>query len=242
MTVLPTLRDENDLKSLEEIIGRGLKVFRDVAEALFTIRDRRLYLVAGHASFDAYCRERWQFGRDRADRLIVAAQTAKLLPTGVADKFSERAVRELRPLVNDPEMLVAAAKLAADRAGGKPTSAQVARVVREVTGQRDRTDRESDSLSLAGPKPAEDPEARRVERARLAAHGLVEPLVAVVSLDQQADGKAAERIAFSLENRYGKDKARWLARGALDLMMRVEAEVGGLDELADPDAEGAAKA
>ena len=66
------------LTECEEIIERGLSTFVEVGEALLRIRDHRLYWKS-HATFEAYCRERWGFVRRHANRLIEAAQVTKAL-------------------------------------------------------------------------------------------------------------------------------------------------------------------
>ena len=72
------------LARCEATIARGVKTFVEVGAALTEIRDARLYR-ATHTSFDDYCRERWQFGRSHAYRLIdSAAVVANLSPIGDA--------------------------------------------------------------------------------------------------------------------------------------------------------------
>lgn len=55
-----------------DLVGAPIAIGR----ALKAIRDRRLYLEAGYPSFDAYCRDRWGFGRTHATSLIRAAEAA----------------------------------------------------------------------------------------------------------------------------------------------------------------------
>lgn len=50
----------------------GLQSFTEVAEALTTIREKRLY-KSQYTSFQQYCDKRWHFNREWADRLILAA-------------------------------------------------------------------------------------------------------------------------------------------------------------------------
>jgi hypothetical protein len=56
----------------QELVDRPIAMGR----ALKAIRDQRLYREAGYPSFDAYCRERWGFGRTHATSLIRAAEAA----------------------------------------------------------------------------------------------------------------------------------------------------------------------
>ena len=64
----------------EAVIERGLGTFMEVGTALATIRDARLYRVK-HATFEDYCRERWNLSRPRAYQLIDAADTAEEMST-----------------------------------------------------------------------------------------------------------------------------------------------------------------
>ena len=66
------------LPELERVIERGQQTFIEVGRALLEIRDRRLYRET-HATFEAYCRERWGWGRRYVNRQIVAAQVARTL-------------------------------------------------------------------------------------------------------------------------------------------------------------------
>lgn len=90
---------------LEKRIERGMSVFREVGEALMEIRDSRLYRQT-HPNFDAYCRERWQFERGRANQLIGAAEVARALPSDTPAIMNEAQARELVPLVHENPKLV----------------------------------------------------------------------------------------------------------------------------------------
>jgi len=56
----------------ERKIAAGISTFCEVGDALLKIRDARLYR-ATHASFAAYCIEKWGMTRRRADQLIEAS-------------------------------------------------------------------------------------------------------------------------------------------------------------------------
>ena len=95
-----TTREQQILKSCEEIINQGLETFYVVGRALMTIRDERLFRVE-YSSFDEYCRERWDLTRRHGDRCIRA--------THVVDHISPTAVmptREalVRPLLRLPQV------------------------------------------------------------------------------------------------------------------------------------------
>lgn len=70
-----TQSEKHVLADCEGIIRRGVATWREVGDALATIRDRRLYRET-HATFDAYARDRWDIGRSRAYQLIAAADLA----------------------------------------------------------------------------------------------------------------------------------------------------------------------
>jgi DNA N-6-adenine-methyltransferase (Dam) len=85
------------LTDLESIIERRLT---EVGAALAEIRDERLYRET-HATFEDYCRERWQMSKTHANRKIQAAAVMRALaPIGVTPT-NEAQARELAPLLND---------------------------------------------------------------------------------------------------------------------------------------------
>ncbi len=58
------------------------------------IRDKRLYRQT-HSTFEAYCRERWGWSRQRAYQQIEAASYVSSLSTGVDKPETERQARAL---------------------------------------------------------------------------------------------------------------------------------------------------
>jgi len=85
-----------ELVICEEIIAKGWDTFVCVGSALAAIRDKRLYR-ADFDTFEAYCREKWQFGKAYAYRLIGAAEViASLSPIG--DIPLPRNEAQVRPL------------------------------------------------------------------------------------------------------------------------------------------------
>lgn len=62
------------LADLEAVVDRGLNTFVEVGNALREIREARLYRHT-HATFDAYCKERFTFTASRGRQLILAAKT-----------------------------------------------------------------------------------------------------------------------------------------------------------------------
>ena len=92
------------LAECEQVIERGLETFVEVGQALLVIREGRLYKDT-HSSFDAYCRERWGWSRQQADRTIGAAEIVEqLTPIGVSPQTESQA-RALAPLKDDLEAM-----------------------------------------------------------------------------------------------------------------------------------------
>jgi hypothetical protein len=75
MTTELTKAESLSLKAHEGVIERGLNTFIEVGNALFAIREERLYRES-HKTFEAYCQERWGKTRDWAYRLIRSAEAA----------------------------------------------------------------------------------------------------------------------------------------------------------------------
>jgi hypothetical protein len=142
MTTDLSVVEQTRLGELEEVIERGIQVFLEVAEALMEVRDGRLYRKT-HPTFEDYCSQRWGMSRRRAYQLIDVAEikatieTAQAMCTVVhtpptAKLTSERQYRELAPIKNDPEKVMAV--LQAAQATGVPiTAASIATAVKDVT-------------------------------------------------------------------------------------------------------------
>lgn len=121
--------ESRHLKAMEARIERGLHTFKVVGEALMDIRDNRLYRQT-HATFEAYCRERWDMGRERAYQFIGAAEVVKALGAGDGEgPVNEAQARELVTIahVGGPEAVQAVWKAAQET--GKPVTATVLREV-----------------------------------------------------------------------------------------------------------------
>jgi hypothetical protein len=93
------------LAELEQVVDRGLQTFLEVGQALREIRDSRLYRE-DYSTFEAYLDERWGMSRSRGYRLIDAAAVAELV-SPMGDIPNERQARELVPLLDQPDDLVA---------------------------------------------------------------------------------------------------------------------------------------
>ena len=73
-----TQEDSERLEELVAVVDRGMMSFVAVGNALAEINDRHLYLIT-HGSFEEFCRERWEFSRQRAWQLMHSASVAKIL-------------------------------------------------------------------------------------------------------------------------------------------------------------------
>lgn len=118
------------LAQCEAVIAHGLRTFVEVGDALLVIRDERLYRET-HATFEDYCRDRWDLDKPYAHRLITASEVARVLvPNGTAPK-TEAVARELAPLRAAPEQLREAWTEVVQQHGPAPTAAQVREVVKD---------------------------------------------------------------------------------------------------------------
>ena len=68
--------EKQELAEREAKIEAGLITFVEVADHLIRIRDARLYRQ-DFDTFDAYCKERWDFGERRAKQLFSAAEVVR---------------------------------------------------------------------------------------------------------------------------------------------------------------------
>lgn len=113
------------LSTLEDVIKRGVQSFVSVGEALMEVRGDRLYRET-HETFEDYCRERWGFRREVADRYVRAAEVvAAINPIGLPQPANEAVARELAPLCDDPDELRLTWTEAVAAHGQAPTAEQV---------------------------------------------------------------------------------------------------------------------
>ncbi len=156
---LPALRQPEGvqparLTELEAVIERGLTTFVEVGQALLEIRDSRLYRET-HATFEAYVKERWGWGRTNADNYIQAARVAvNVQPVGqlptlshgmLLSDFSPDEQRSLAPVVSAMSVAEAREFLGTHRSNGAHvmhnggesewyTPKEIIEAVREVLG------------------------------------------------------------------------------------------------------------
>ncbi|BAU67441.1 hypothetical protein STA3757_48630 (plasmid) [Stanieria sp. NIES-3757] len=127
-----TVEEESDRYSLEKKVERA---FYEAGMALMELRDRRLYRST-HATFEDYCRDRFDYTRRRPYQLIEAAL--------IYDNLSEKCVKflhilptkegQVQPLTQlERESQPSAWETAVEEAGGKvPTGRIVKDVVRRM--------------------------------------------------------------------------------------------------------------
>jgi hypothetical protein len=126
-----TSHERDERKRCEEIIEHGLVTFLEVGRALLMIRDKRLYRET-HATFEDYLHERWSLTRNRAYRLIEAAEVVEMLPTGNTPA-NEAQARELASLRHNQVKLTEVWQCAST--SGRPT-ADAIRQARQEPEQR----------------------------------------------------------------------------------------------------------
>ncbi len=125
------------LAECERVIERGLKTFIEVGHALARIREERLYRET-HTTFEAYCRDRWEFDASRARQLISAAKTVTVVTVGGQPApISERVARELRRAGDKaPEVWAETVKEHGPAATAKQTCQVRDRIMRAIASHR----------------------------------------------------------------------------------------------------------
>jgi hypothetical protein len=170
-------QNKEDLEHLEDIIGKGQLTFYEVGRALMEIRHRELYRdVLGYETFEAYCKERWDFKRTYAFYLIESAKVIDNVHNCEQKPATESQARPLTKL--EPEQQKEAWQKVVETAPeGKITARHVSKVVSQIT--KDNTIKEVEKKkkkAVAIPKEemvdedfkhAFDDFYREVQRARL---------------------------------------------------------------------------
>lgn len=132
-TALTTTEVEK-LKICESRIRTNIKGFVEVGTALAEIKEGRLFRV-DHSTFEEYVKDRWQFGRAHAYRLIDAAETARALsPRGDIQNIPATiGEKHLRPLLQFPvESRAAVWERITKCCGDMPTTNDVERTIRNA--------------------------------------------------------------------------------------------------------------
>lgn len=122
-----------ELNCLESVIQKNLQSFYETGVALIKIRDSRLYRQ-DYATFEEYCRKKWEMSKRHANRLIGTVEVTKNVgPIGPKPETESQA----RPLTTLPPIQQQQAwKRAVDTAPeGKVTARHVQKVINEITGK-----------------------------------------------------------------------------------------------------------
>jgi len=124
-TILPLSSDEKEeLKESEEIIQTRLTAFFEVGEALIKIKEGKLYRSL-FPTFEEYCRERWDFSRIHAHRLLHAAEIRSSLISTNTSPLPENEC-QVRPLEGLPPKTAEKAWLKAlELADGKKLTGKI---------------------------------------------------------------------------------------------------------------------
>jgi hypothetical protein len=131
VSVALTADEKKELTRFERVIKGGWETFVEVGKALAAIQQQRLYR-GKYRSFEAYCRDRWQYGKSHAHRLIGAAEVIDHLSPigdGLPLPLNESQVRPLIGL--EAEDQVKAWKAAVEQAAGKGITAKMVRLAAE---------------------------------------------------------------------------------------------------------------
>jgi len=111
-----------------EFIKANMVMFQQVGEALTSIRDQQLFLVAGYGTFEAYCQEEFSFTSRHGNRMIQAAKVAK--EHGVPNEYEARKLAEV-----PEEHRAAVITEVKSRTGGKVTGHMIEDVGHEIAGE-----------------------------------------------------------------------------------------------------------
>jgi hypothetical protein len=123
--------EAKSLEQYEQVIAQGIKTFVEVGQALYAIREQRLYRQ-DYGTFEDYLRRRWDLSRPHAYRMIDAAKVMEnLSPIGDIIPINEAQARPLAAL--PPERQAEAWREAVQTApAGKVTAKHVQSAVKRV--------------------------------------------------------------------------------------------------------------
>lgn len=174
MTLALTQEERSTLRQREMTISQGRRIFLEVGKALLEIRDRRLFRET-HASFDAYCQERWQFKRSRASQLIGAVRVVANLASDPANSIlpineGQSGFLSSLPPKQQSEVWRTAVE---NNAGMQPTRNQVIAARATMTGEINRSRRIEGAIIT----PAEVQNIVRQAIARTPSQETIFPLV-----------------------------------------------------------------
>ena len=125
------ISERNELERCEVVIKQGLQTFVEVGQALMLIRDKRLYR-AEFGTFEAYCQDKWQLGRNFVNKTIAASNVVANLEMGTRGTQTPQTEKHARPLTKlEPELQVEAWQKVVEEHGDKITHNKVQEVVKE---------------------------------------------------------------------------------------------------------------
>lgn len=149
----------------EAVIKRGLIQVWEVAAALADIREQKQYLEAGFKTFDEYCQERWEFGRNYATALMRGAEVFENVKANLNEEVNktqtrvsvlptqEAQTRAIREATKEPAKQAEVWVQAVEDAGGEqPTAPQIREAAAKVTASKTHQPTEDeDEGEEAGP-------------------------------------------------------------------------------------------
>lgn len=134
-TEIFSTEDQQELTRHETTIKTGLRNFIEVGFALCQIKEKELYKIKEHETFEDYLREMWDIGKRHANRLIAASSVVENLSEtpGSRKPETEKQARALAKLPAE-EQAPAWQKAVETAPDGKITARHVEKTVREIIG------------------------------------------------------------------------------------------------------------
>lgn len=95
MVEIVLIKNKEELEKLENIIKTNISAFYEVGRALMEIRNSELYKkVLGYATFEEYCKTRWDFTDRYARYILNSTKTVEnLKQIGTMVPVTERQTR-----------------------------------------------------------------------------------------------------------------------------------------------------
>ena len=175
--------DPERLQQLEQDIQSGLKLLEDgrtmLWRAVAAIQHEQLWQLAGHPSFEAYCKARWGWERSNSYEVASAGSTInELIEAGVPDSDLPTSAAQVRALKKvAPAQRKQVLNEAARAGNGKPTAKAIKAAANAAESQAD---------PQIVYTPASDPET--------IAQGLAEVWIVHAAPDEFDELTPAERI------------------------------------------------
>jgi len=130
------IEESHELERCEVVIKQGLNTFIEVGEALFLIRDKRLYRRE-FKTFEDYCQQKWALGKRYVNQLIQASEVITNL--GAMAPVLPESERQVRPLTSlEPEIQKEVWMEVVETHGKNITAAKVETIVYDwmITNQK----------------------------------------------------------------------------------------------------------